>query len=565
MNPKTFDKAKLPDWMLVEENEKLQVAALSLSKTTTRDEWVARLQQFSDLLAPGFTIVSTEGTQRAAWKPLAARQMPPHLQPNLTTHGATFTINFIQNELRGIEWSPGFFFIHPKDRRDGSKLTAYWILDADLDPYLPKQPGEHGAKLTPFFNSTMSGPGEAPSEEDYINTPVFIGNNYRNEYRYFGHYSQTRFSDKLDYERIVDGTVPPFVLDVWAKVLTQPDLYSWTKDELRQHIWPKPTYHGPLPLGSPSGSPGSAESRSPVQDSHAHDRRVKKAIQRYSEDLQAWEIDSKLRLSMLKEADIHRLFRAADSDEQVGLRLWFEYLQCTSYEHEFYERMVELKYNEYQQRGYQEKIDGLMRQGWRWQLVETTTGSGHTAMAQKLCPPPAKAKVSAARKDSVVGSEQSLPPPKSRQPEKEVTKTLDAAEQRPMGDKTSSSSHTKTALSPPQQQALPLHLRGKTSKPAEKTDEPKRTTTLTETKAPTTAEPSRTNRFSLGDLEEAKRMQSTFTRAGCRRNGDSNFPGGHSNNAQQMLDRHNPLNQGWARAGRNPKPVLIDSVKDVLW
>lgn len=345
MSSKAFNTNSIPDWALVEESDKLRVAALSLAKTATRDDWIARLQQFADLLAPGVSIRSLSGDGASSWKPLAVRQMPAPLKPDLTTNGATFSFEFIQNEFRGVEWSPGFYFILPQDRRKEFEIAAYWILDTDVDPYLPKAPGEHGAKLTPFFNSMLSEPGMAPTEEDYLDTPVFIGNNFKYEYQYFGNYSQTRFSDKLDYERMVDGTVPPFVLDVWAKNLTQKNLQPWIQDALREHIWPNPTYLGPLPLNSHLTSPRGDE-QVPEHACNSCERRVESSLRRFADELQKWEIDTKLKLSLLKEKNIHDLFRAADSGEQVGLRLWFEYLQCTSYENSLYERLVELKYNE---------------------------------------------------------------------------------------------------------------------------------------------------------------------------------------------------------------------------
>lgn len=560
----TIDTTKLPDWMLVEEDERLRVAALSLSKLSTRDEWILKLRQFADLLAPGFdTAPPSDTTERQAWVPLAVRQMPPRLQPDLTTHGVTFSCEFIHNELHGIEWSPGLYYIPPNDRREGRDLTAYWVLDAALDPYLPQEPGEHGAKLTPFFNSTLSEPGMAPTEQDYMNTPVFISKDCKFEYRYFGHYSQTRFSDTLDYERMVDGTVPPFVLEMWAKYLTQPGHQPWVKEELRQHIWPKPTYNGPLPLNSPSASLCSDGSPSPAAENalKANDRRVNRAIKRYSERLQEWEIDTKLRLSLLTEADIHRLFRTADSDEQAGLRLWFEYLQCTSYKNSFYDHLVELKYNERLQHGYAEKMRELARQGWREQLVEQTCGNGHTMMVNELRPPPTK--MSAARRDSVLDLERGR-------------SSFRAIEQENGEIRASTSSKTQHAAEPEQhtppaaherppttsqQKSIPPHLRGRMAKRASKPADGNATTKAATT---TTTETSQPTPFPTGDLEEAKRMNSTFTKAKPRPARGANFPPAPSK-AEQALDRSDPMNQGWARAGRNPKTVPMGGPSDALW
>lgn len=524
---KLADMTELPSWMLVEENEKLRVAALTLAKTSTRDEWAIRLRRFADSLAPGFNITSSSESDIGssvpiAWKPLAIRRMPPPLQPDLTTHGANFTLDFIHNEFRGSEWSPGFYYIKPQDRREDSKITAYWILDLDLDPYLPKQPGEHGAKLTPFFNSTESDLGMAPMEEDYMETPVFIANNYRCEYRYYGHYSQTRFSDKLDYERMVDGTVPPFVLDVWAKNLTQRDTNSWVKDALRAHIWPKPTYTGPMPLPFLSESPGSGSSQVPIgTTAKSHDQRVQKAIKRYTEELQEWELSTKLKLSLLTERDVHKLFRAADADEQVGLRLWFEYLQCTSYDDDFYDRMVQLKHNVHLQRGYAEKVREREARGWKWQKVERVSGSGYSIKIDELCPPVPGSATAVGRKDSVMGVERGGSGAKDVAPEGEGTAVSQILKQAAEDKKTAS--NAPSAPCAPQAQTLPPHLRNKVTKPnttsTAATDEHSSSAPGNKLPSPELNQQLTTPSFPQADLQAAKSMATAFTKAKTRHTG----------------------------------------------
>lgn len=564
----------LPDWMLVQEDERLRVAALSFKRASTRHEWVARLQQFADYLTPGFSLVplACEGDAtppKATWKPLAVRQMPAPLQPDLVAHGATFSADFVHNELRGTEWSPGFYFILPEHRQASHSFTAYWVLDADIDPYLPREPGEHGAKLTPFFNSTLSQPGRAPTEEDYMNTPVFIGKNHTYEYRYFGHYSQTRFSDKLDYERMTDGTVPPFVLDVWAKNLTSSDLAPWLNDALRTHIWPKPVYEGPLPrdIASGTASPDGGDSPIPKEkkttaSSDDHDRRVKDAIKRYSEKLQEWEIDSRLKLSLLKEADVHRLFRAPDSDAEVGIRLWFEYLQCTSYEHSFYETLVEIQCTESMQRGYAEKLQERMRQGWQWQLVEVTAGSGHSRMERQLCPPPTRVPVTikapASRKDSVTGRAQNAPLAAQESTTKHPSSSLAGAT--PRVENEAATSPDKTVVLPsPSSRTVPPHLRHKMAKQDTSPQKAESGTMSSSTPKPTPAAV-----FPTGDIEEARRMNASFTKVKARRGDQPSLPS-DSPVSQKEPEKNDLMNYGWARAARNQKVVPINSNKNVIW
>lgn len=70
---------------------------------------------------------------------------------------ATFTFDMLQNLFGGVGWSPGLRYINTT----GACLLqnrTYYMLDPTNEPYLPKAPGKHGAKLSAFFN-------KAPEEE----------------------------------------------------------------------------------------------------------------------------------------------------------------------------------------------------------------------------------------------------------------------------------------------------------------------------------------------------------------------------------------------------------------
>ena len=109
---------------------------------------------------------------------------------------------------------------------------TYYQIDPGNEPYLPKAPGEHGAKLTAFFN-------KAPEEEfghlfaddanSYDDVPMFILKDKR--YVYYGNYSQTRWSDKLDHDTMTTR-VPDHVKNFWAEELTSPVREKWVKKTL---------------------------------------------------------------------------------------------------------------------------------------------------------------------------------------------------------------------------------------------------------------------------------------------------------------------------------------------
>jgi hypothetical protein len=115
----------------------------------------------------------------------------------------TFHPDFLDNTLGGTVWSPGLRFVQGKGPCILRNRT-YYQLNPENEPFLPKKAGEHGAKLTAFFNKA---PEEEhadlldPDSNSYENVPVFILVNKR--YVYFGNYTQTRWSDKLDYDTMV--------------------------------------------------------------------------------------------------------------------------------------------------------------------------------------------------------------------------------------------------------------------------------------------------------------------------------------------------------------------------
>lgn len=298
-------------------------------------------QIIADSAAPsskGVSEVSLTFTQ-----PLAVRQMPPFMSKNLAAmakNTETFSYEFLQYEFGGEEWSPGFYFIHPS-ARSALLCRAYWLLEADLEPYLPCQPGQHGAKLTAFFNSTMTGDGEAPEEKDYLHAPVFIAAKGSKAYRYFGGYSQLRYSDKLDFDRVVEAVPDPVKRHI-AEQLAEVGRPEWVTKALQEHYWPKPAYDGPIPTDSALQTPASKIAAT-SETNHTLERRVSRALDEYVLDLRDWEKDTKMKVALLTKETIYDSISKADADEEPGLRLWWEYLQCVDYDQGFYEFLVKIK------------------------------------------------------------------------------------------------------------------------------------------------------------------------------------------------------------------------------
>lgn len=158
---------------------------------------------------PSSTVVATNGDLTAAspsWKPIYIASLAPassDILSKIPCSSETFTLDFITRILsndNAMKWSPGFYYI-PKPADTILAGRSLWLLETDHEPFLPSEPGEHGAKLTAFFNE---GEGQdtrtIPDESAYANVPVFIGSN--GAYKYFGTYSQLRYSDKVDYDTL---------------------------------------------------------------------------------------------------------------------------------------------------------------------------------------------------------------------------------------------------------------------------------------------------------------------------------------------------------------------------
>lgn len=272
----------------------------------------------------------THGESKA-WQPLAVRNMAIPQPIDVTDNVETFTWEHLRLNLRGEQWSPGYYFI-----AHNSNLVskAYWIMDGEYDPFLPPAPGQHGVKLTAFFNSTFSKPGEAPDEENYKDTPVFVRPEGCSEYIYYGNYSQTRYSDKLDYDRVME-TVPERVRQYWAEQLSCDPRPKWVIDCLMEHFWPRPIYYGPVPTDE-------AESAA-TENTTELEKRVTKALNDYAEDLKQWEKETRMKASLLSKAAIMDAFSTADEAPVPGLRLYWEYMEFHQYDHSLYDGLVRLK------------------------------------------------------------------------------------------------------------------------------------------------------------------------------------------------------------------------------
>ncbi len=248
---------------------------------------------------PSFESLSLED-----WKPQFITTIPP-LSPKISSDIPgpesiiTFHADFMHNTFEGLAWSPGLRFM-PGSGPCIIPNRTYYILDPKTEPFLPKVPGEHGAKLSAFFN-------KAPEEEfgafehgtSYEDVPMFVKTGSR--YMYFGNYSQTRWSDKLDHDTMT-ARVPEHVKEYWANELTDASRDEWITEELKKHFFPKPEYEGRL--SAPLDEETTATSEEEVKMNEKMTRDVKK----YAEELREWKRESDMKVSMIKKDFILEAF-----------------------------------------------------------------------------------------------------------------------------------------------------------------------------------------------------------------------------------------------------------------
>jgi hypothetical protein len=273
------------------------------------------------------------------WQPHAISQLKS--LPISFENSATFTWEELHAHLGGAQYSPGLYFSRNSSSTRVLQGRTYWLLEAQYEPYAPTTQGQHGAKLTAFFNDSLTPDGAALDEEDYTDVPVFVCLSEDEGYTYLGQYSQKRYSDKLSHSELFQH-VPSNILEYWASQLASPHRPAWITDALIAHFWPQPTYTGPIPSDSAVTTPGTGVTE-PQDPERVLEKRVLRALERYAVELKEWKKESRVKATFLSEEALMEMWQKSDMDEEKGLRLWWEYLECVGFDDDFYHKLVGLK------------------------------------------------------------------------------------------------------------------------------------------------------------------------------------------------------------------------------
>ncbi|KAL5378475.1 hypothetical protein DPSP01_009057 [Paraphaeosphaeria sporulosa] len=243
------------------------------------------------------------------WKPQPIAELPD-LPPSITSKipspktTTSFSGDFLRNHLGGNLWGPGLVFV-PPPQTSILPDRVYYTVDPTYDPHLPSAPGQHGAKLVPFFNIN---PEDSPvfdlpeTFDSASNVPMFVlrsvpgpDGKLRKRYVYHGHYTQSRWSDKLDHDRMAQ-CAPASVREYWAEWLASPGRPGWVTKALQNHFFPAPPYRGALPAVAEDEGGSVAD-----EEMAAREAKVVRDVKRYVEALRAWKKDADMKTNLIKK------------------------------------------------------------------------------------------------------------------------------------------------------------------------------------------------------------------------------------------------------------------------
>lgn len=405
-----------------------------------------RVVQFDD--EPAHQTYSVKETK---WLPHTIAQLTP--LDISSSNNETFTWEELFGHFGGSQYSPGLYYSRNDSPSRLLQGRTYWLLEGNYEPFAPTSPGQHGAKLTAFYNDSLTPQGDSVEVEDYQNVPVFVCLKPGEGYTYMGQYSQSRYSDKLSYSELRQH-IPTRVLEYWAKQLADPHRPAWITEQLIAYFWPPDPYTGPIPTDSALTSPATGVTE-PSNPERALEKRVSLALESYALKLKEWKKDAQLKVNLLTESALMEMWDNSDTEEEKGLRLWWEYLECIGFDDNFYGKLVELKQSQ-QQRG---RAAATMTE-----IVDLSTYSGDAVAGMQ------SKRASKQRHDSVTSpvstNASTIKPMKpkeptlahSNRPAQGAYPQADLQAARELQDKATKASDRKRGRSN-KQQALPPHAR----------------------------------------------------------------------------------------------------------
>jgi hypothetical protein len=133
----TKTKQYLDDGQIREQNN--YIVDTTISKTNSLSSENKAMHTSAEHFVPYFVRMTAPIPKSEITK------IPPQSQTKM------FSRQFLRKVLGGVLHNPGFYYVPLARGKSISSSRSWYGVKAETDPFLPTQPGEHGAKLVPFF------------------------------------------------------------------------------------------------------------------------------------------------------------------------------------------------------------------------------------------------------------------------------------------------------------------------------------------------------------------------------------------------------------------------------
>ncbi|TGO11372.1 hypothetical protein BTUL_0111g00220 [Botrytis tulipae] len=191
------------------------------------------------------------------------------------------------------------------------QVHLYALLNREFDPLVPRVPGTHGAQITPELHFSI-----------IKRFPLFIRDSGHSGFRYYGTYKVMR-SDFLGHNEMLE--VPEHVKNYWANRLGNLPtcgLKSGPTVGILKEMWPK------VPTGLWDASKKEMTS---YTNGHGNLEEGLEVLRRSITDEEAQNIS---------KDEILAAFERNDLDDNPGVSMYYEYLECIGYDVDLYQTLV---------------------------------------------------------------------------------------------------------------------------------------------------------------------------------------------------------------------------------
>jgi hypothetical protein len=170
--------------------------------------------------------------------PAVVTELPPARRLDIPEdHSEEFSFKFLKLSLGGVRYHSEFYIKSKRQIEESepefSHISCYVLLDRTHEPLLPRHPGKHGAKISPYLYNVDD---DRLEDETFRNIPMFIRQGGE-DYKYYGTYCSPQYSDRLE-ANVMRTELPHHVKVHWAKKLGVANKPRWAILAIKA-AWPK--------------------------------------------------------------------------------------------------------------------------------------------------------------------------------------------------------------------------------------------------------------------------------------------------------------------------------------